>query len=253
MTALFLFPHQDDEFGVFGLLDANARMGVRSICLFLTDGAAGRATATQRNDESLRVLSDCGVSSDDIHFIGTELAVADGRLVDGLDRLFAAVLRIAECEEVSSIYVPAWEGGHPDHDNSVLLGRALAGALRQPVKLRQFALYNAFQTKVFPFRVLYPLPDNGPCSVITISRFDRWQHLRRCAMYPSQWKTWAALLPAVTLRYQLSPQQILQPVLDIRLRQRPHEGALLYERRGWTTWVDQMQRSLAFRERHGLA
>ncbi|MDB5582200.1 MAG: hypothetical protein JWR80_7376 [Bradyrhizobium sp.] len=252
MTQLFLFPHQDDEFGVFHLLDEQARQGHRPICIFLTDGVAGRATARQRNAESLQVLARSGIAPSSIHFLGTDLAVGDQSLVDHLDRLFDAVSEIALGNSVSSIHVPAWEGGHPDHDATVLLGRALAGSIDLPGGLWQFPLYNAYQTGLVPFRVLLPLPSNGPCSTFSVPRGARLAHLRRCLMYPSQWKTWAALLPVVSWQYLRSPEQVLQPVLDERLSERPHAGALLYERRGWTSWDAQMRRSEQFRARHSL-
>jgi hypothetical protein len=133
------------------------------------------------------------------------------------------------------------------------LGKALAGAIDPQPELWQFALYNSYQTGLLPFRVLFPLPENGPCSTLEVTGKARLEHLGRCMMYPSQWKTWAVLLPAVVLRYQLSSEQTLQPVLAERLRQKPHAGRLLYERRGWTTWEEQMDKSRNFRERHLLA
>jgi LmbE family N-acetylglucosaminyl deacetylase len=248
-TQLFLFPHQDDEFGVFPLLDQPA---TRAVCVYLTDGVAGRATAAQRNAESLGVLRRCGISDDRIRFPGTELGVRDGTLVDALDRMFDATLSLAMTRQVTAIHVPAWEGGHPDHDAAVLLGRALAAALRLEGALWQFPLYNAWRTSLVPFRVLHALPENGPRRTLPVAGSARREHLRRCLMYPSQWKTWAAIWPFVALRYLSAPGQTLQPVIDARLSERPHAGALLYERRKWTTWDEQMSRSLAFRRRHGL-
>jgi LmbE family N-acetylglucosaminyl deacetylase len=253
LTHLFLFPHQDDEFGVFHLLDEQVKRGYRVVCVYLTDGVAGTATARQRNAESSRVLARSGIGAPDILFLGTDLSVRDGALVDNLDCLFDATLQIAVENSITSIHVPAWEGGHPDHDAAVLLGRALAGALKLHGQLWQFALYNAYQVGLVPLRILYPLPENGRLETFAVSRAARLDHLARCLAYPSQWKTWAVLLPMLALRYQLSPQQVLQPVLDERLSRRPHAGALLYERRNWTTWDQQMTKSRGFRARHYLS
>jgi hypothetical protein len=61
--------------------------------------------------------------------------------------------------------------------------------------------------------------------------------------YPSQRTTWIGLFPFVALHVLLRGVEQLQPVAPARLAERPHAGALYYEKRRFFTW-DQMARAL---------
>ena len=59
-------------------------------------------------------------------------------------------------------YVPAWEGGHPDHDAlnaATLIARKRIN--QEDIKIYQFSLYNAYRCRKPFFRVSYPLKKNG--------------------------------------------------------------------------------------------
>ena len=103
-------------------------------------------------------------------------------------------------------------------------------------KVRQFPLYNGRNCRGPFFRVLDPLPENGPATRRRILPRDRVRYLGFCLRYPSQWKTWIGLFPFIVLHYLCDPVQVLQPVDPARLRERPHDGLLYYERRGFLDW-----------------
>jgi hypothetical protein len=108
----------------------------------------------------------------------------------------------------------------------------------------QFSLYQAKGLPGPLFRVLAPLPENGPAAAIGIPWRRRLQHLRACLSYPSQRNTWIGLFPFVLLHYLLRGVEQLQPVTVGRLLERPHAGALYYEKRKFFTW-EQMRQALA--------
>jgi LmbE family N-acetylglucosaminyl deacetylase len=248
--ALFLFPHQDDEFGVFYQIEQERRAGRRVVCIYVTDGSS-TAAPRRRNAESLTVLQRLGVAPPDVLFIGQELGIADGRLhthvgalAAWLDGFVAAHPKIVAC------YVPAWEGGHPDHDLlhavTVLLP-AMQGRLEM---IRQFALYQGQGYSGPLFRVLSPLAGNGPVERLPVGWLDRLRYLRLFLSYPSQWRSWVGLFPFVCLYYLLDGAQQLQRVDSRRLAAPPHTGALYYERRAFLDWptlraaVDRLQTPL---------
>jgi hypothetical protein len=84
--------------------------------------------------------------------------------------------------------------------------------------------------------VMTPLIENGIVEQQKISRFDRLKYIRMCLGYPSQAKTWLGLFPFVTYSYLFIGRQSLQQVNYERLNNRPHEGLLYYESRGFETW-----------------
>jgi LmbE family N-acetylglucosaminyl deacetylase len=246
-AALFLFAHQDDEFGVFHAIEDSLRRGLRVRCAYLTHGAHG--SAARRNAESLRVLARLGVDRGDVQFAGDQLGIGDASLPRHLDAAGAWLARwIAASGAVERIYVTAWEGGHHDHDALHLLALRTAAGLGLEARVRQYSLYHGHRRPGPCFRVLAPLAANGPVEQGTIPWRARWRYLGLCLSYPSQRTTWIGLFPFVLLHYLWHGRQELQRATLARLEQRPHPGALYYERRRfyrWEQFEDDMRRWLA--------
>lgn len=242
-AALFLFAHQDDEFGVFQRILDCRRRGLRVACAYLTDGAAAGASSAARNAESRAVLAQLGVT--EIAFAGAELGIGDARLPLQLAPAAAWLDSwLARFGAIDSLHVTAWEGGHHDHD--ALHALAVHAAARHGLLARTFQ-FSLYQAKGLPgplFRVLAPLPENGPASHTRIACADRLRFLRLCLSYPSQRATWTGLFPFVALHYLAHGVQSLQAVSFDRIGIRPHAGALYYEKRKFFTW-DEMARALS--------
>lgn len=242
-VSLFFFAHQDDEFGVFQKILDERREGRRVLCAYLTDGAVNGKPAARRDRESLVVLRQLGVKEEDVLFMGPALGISDGCLPANLTRSMAWMHQWAgQFAHLAAIYLPAWEGGHHDHDALHAAGVLIARQLQLLHVVRQFSLYNGFKCRGPFFRVLQPLPQNGPAHCVTIARLNRFRFLRYCLSYPSQKATWLGLFPFVSLHYLFSGTQALQPVSLERLACRPHDGPLYYEKRGFYTWQQMKSR-----------
>lgn len=230
---VYLFAHQDDEFGVFHALDTGLAAGRRPVCIYLTDGAGQGARPAVRNRESLHVLTRLGVDAADVHFIGSENGISDGALAQDLvharDLVTPILDRISTPMTLTS---HAWEGGHPDHDAAHLLALWCAHDRDLPLSaLRFFALYNAHRVPGPMFRVLAPIAANGPITRDVIPWSDRLRHLRLYLSYHSQWRTLVGLYPFILLHYLTSGTQNLQQPAEKAPSGRPHTGPLLYEKR----------------------
>jgi len=244
--SIFLLPHPDDEFGVYAEIEAARAAGRPVLCIFLTDGAAAGQSPERRNAESTAVLTKLGVDRSDIAFLGCRLGVPDGSLAKHLARVKAgAEAIIGALAPGERLYMPAWEGGHQDHDAAHLLGLSIAGERRSAAF--QFPLYQGACLPGILFRVLAPLPQNGPVIARMIGWRSRVAYLRHCLSYPSQWKTWVGLLPFVLIEYVTDGSQRLQRVSSERVREAPHAGRLLYERRGFCTWQEFEEATREFR------
>lgn len=236
-SALFLFAHQDDEFGVFQKIMDEQRHGRRVFCAYLTDGAFEGKSSLRRNRESLAVLTKLGVQEEDIFFAGHTLAIPDGSLPDHLKIASEWIVSwLARYPMVTAIYLPAWEGGHHDHDALHAMGVIVAEEAGLIKVVRQFPLYNGYKCGGPLFRVLLPLPMNGDLEVTKLPWANRLRFLRYCLSYPSQMITWVGLFPFALLHYVFYGTQVLQPVSRERIRHRPHSGLLYYERRQFYTW-----------------
>lgn len=236
-VALFLFAHQDDEFGVYQQIILEQQLGHRVVCAYFTSGVPDGSDPTRRNQESLAVLGDLGVHHQDVVFAGEQLGISDGKLIDSLQSAFAwthSWLNSFPC--IGAVYIPAWEGGHPDHDSLHAFVAQLCTERGITARVKQFSLYNAFRRPQPFFRVLAPLQENGPVYTTRIPWRHRIRFLKYALSYPSQRKSWIGLFPFVLVHYLFSGTQALQAIRPQRILERPHSGALYYEHRRFSTW-----------------
>jgi LmbE family N-acetylglucosaminyl deacetylase len=236
-AALFLFAHQDDEFGVFQQILNEQQKGRMVLCAYLTDGATPGVRPAVRNAESLRVLAALDVPEKNVIFAGEQLEIGDAALPENMPAVERCLRGILDSYAVERIYVTAWEGGHHDHDALHAVTVRLCYALGRQAEVSQYSLYNGKNCPGPFFSVLRPLSENGIVEKKAISFKNRMRFLRYCLGYPSQRKTWIGLFPFVAMRYLFSPYQQLQGVSLERLKSRPHDGDLYYEKRKFFTWA----------------
>ncbi|MBK9197567.1 PIG-L deacetylase family protein [Candidatus Skiveiella danica] len=242
-AALFLFAHQDDEFGIFQKIVDELHAGSHVCCAYLTQGGHSNSLAERRNLESLSVLSKLGVSNKDIFFAGDTLRIRDGKLLENLDLASSWIQSWwSNYPQIRSLYVPAWEGGHPDHDALHAITVRTAQKNNILSLARQFSLYNGYRCIGPLFRVLLPIPLNGLVESRPISWKNRLRFLRHCLSYPSQIRTWIGLLPFVFLHYMVFGVQNTQLISLERIKHRPHAKRLYYERRKFCTWENMANR-----------
>lgn len=229
MTTVFLFAHQDDEIGAFQAIRDALAQGERTVCVYVTDGAWDVVSADRRNTESSIVLQRLGVAPDNIVFLGSLHGIANGRLVESLDRALQHLRSLfAQLGDVDRIIMHAWEGGHQDHDAVHLLGLALATETDRLRACRQFPLYRAPVGRWIT-TFAQPLSTNGPVERQPITLRDRFWYFTLVRHYRSQWRVMAKLCPVLLWDYLVDGCQKLQPVSLARIRQHPHPGITPYE------------------------
>jgi LmbE family N-acetylglucosaminyl deacetylase len=222
---------------VYNVICEEVKRGRTVVCAYLTDGGAYGSSVEVRNRESLSVLARLGVAEKNVHFAGPVLGIADASLPENLG-VAATWLQawLTQFSAIAAIYVPAWEGGHHDHDALHAIMIKIAEKRKMLHVVRQFSLYNGYRCSGAMFRVLTALPENGEVDVDKISWARRAKFLMHCMSYPSQFRSWLGLLPFVALHYLFRGTQEIQRVSMDRINNRPHSGALYYERRNFYTW-----------------
>jgi hypothetical protein len=230
---LYLLPHQDDEFALLKSISDDVAADRAFALLYLTDGAYGGPVSELRNHESLTVLESVGVREEQVHFLGIEYQLRDGFLYSQFKLAWQAILTFTNSlSYIDSVYMPAWEGGHQDHDATHILGLCIANKYACLSESRQVALYHGEGLPSIFFKVLSPLIANGEIIKKGIPWPQRLQFLRLFFCYRSQLKTWLALYPFVLINMLFHGVESLQPVSVQRIYQSPHRGKLLYESRG---------------------
>ena len=235
--SLFFFAHQDDEFGVFQKIIDEINVGRRVMCLYLTTGVTKGQSSSIRDKESVLALMKLGVKEENILFLGTTLSISDQDLINHINTATEWITKwLEKINLIEAIYLPAWEGGHPDHDILHAIGIMVAYKKNLYSKCWQFSLYNAFKC-IGPFyRVLFPISLNGPIHSSKISLHNRLKFMLICLCYSSQKVSWLGLFPFVFMRYLINGKQHIQPASIKRINERPHLGILYYEKRKFSSW-----------------
>jgi LmbE family N-acetylglucosaminyl deacetylase len=247
--ALFLFAHQDDEYGVAPWLVEEVAAGSRVACLYLTSGGF-RTPAGVRDAESRAALRSLGVGDEAVAFpAGERGRVADRDLpARSLEALAMVERRLEETRFVPDrIYAPSYEGGHPDHDAAHVVAAAVAARRGILDEAWHFSLYNAYRCPRPLFSVLRQLPTASLSRRAALPFAMRWRLTLLCRRYPSQWRTWAALFPGALLERTILRREFVARFDTARLAARPHEGELLYERLFATTYGEFAERVAALR------
>jgi len=232
---LFILAHQDDEVFFSTRIEREVQQGHVVWCAFLTDGSGRGTDPRRRNEESRRVLTRLGVPTDRMLFAETGGAAPDGELPRHVESSLAGLCGALEGVTLHRVYTAAYEGGHQDHDAAHLV--ALGFARRRGLVRRtwQMSLYNGFGTPWRFFRVLHPLPGARHRGTRRLPLAAAWRHALLPASYPSQWRSWAGLWPGYLIQRGMLRRETLLCVDPARVRERPHPGPPLYERRtGWT-------------------
>jgi N-acetylglucosamine malate deacetylase 2 len=262
---LFLLAHHDDEVFCAGRLRRALAGGGRVHLLWATAG--GLAPARRRVAEGVRVLETLGLPG----HAGSDLHLADQHAVEHVAAIAAAVALIvdgasppdasagdAARDEVgaaratgedaqaaratgedaqataTTVYVPAYEGGHPDHD-AVNLAAARAAASRPGLRVVEFPLY---RRGPFGLTVASPLPPAAtarePLSTLPLDEGDL--ALRSLLARANASQLAPSLLPLLSVarlagRGRAEPARPL-PAHDYT--RPPHPGRLLYEL--YTPW-----------------
>lgn len=237
-SAIFLFPHQDDEVGIFQKIVDELKDENEVFCLFFTRASNEKKNFT-RNFESTKVLLSYGVKQKNILFVGQALGIEDKYLHMHICAAYQWLKNwLAGHSDISNIYVPAWEGGHPDHDCLNAIAATLVAQATFKGKIWQFPLYNAKDCPSYFYRIQSPIDANGVIKKIPISFINRLKFIKSCLGYPSEAIAWIGLFPFFFFNYLVIGKQILQPIQGNRIFLRPHKGVLYYEVRQFGSWAD---------------
>jgi LmbE family N-acetylglucosaminyl deacetylase len=237
LALIALLPHPDDEFAILPLLERANAEGRAIHLVWLTDGAFGGVDPEARRRESLRALRSVGVQPETVAFVGIDGGIPDGRLHLSMAEAHAATVAALDAVDgPAELLLPAWEGGHQDHDAAHALGRAVARSRGFP--MLQYPVYQGEGLRGPVFRALAPLRASTVVRAVPVGRADIGRLVRACLHYRSQWRSFVGLLPMVLLRLLLARSIVLCAVDPTAPLRPPHGGPLLYERRTSWRWPD---------------
>ena len=229
MSVVYILAHFDDEYCALPLIWQAAREGRRQHFIYLAD-YRDPGLAERRLAETRVFLARQGIAPDAVIPLGLGAQAYDQSVHLAAGRLFPKLLpTVSGLGPVSRLVVPAWEGGHMDHDACAWLGVRLAERLGVP-ELRQFSLYNGPGLPGPLLRSGAPLAENGPGERIRLTPGEWLRWMAGVRAFPSQLYAWSGIWPAMFAGLFSRGGFRWQRLAAERVEARPHAGVLFYER-----------------------
>jgi LmbE family N-acetylglucosaminyl deacetylase len=225
---LVLIPHPDDE--VVGCCAAIARAkgeGCQVFGLYLSHGYLSRDTVWpwQRKGHAKRVetrLGEAAAVARLLHIrpVGWGRTRAARQIWTDLPAVKAEIDAAIERCEPEAIWVPAYEGGNPDHDAL----NAVASLYTERYPVYEFAEYN-FESGRLHAPGLPPRPEDEKLIRLSLSASEQALKQKALKLYKSE---------RGNLRYFLkSIEEQFRPLPRHDYTRPAHEGALWYTRHQW--------------------
>ncbi|WP_158815641.1 PIG-L deacetylase family protein [Methylocapsa sp. S129] len=221
---LIFVPHPDDEVVACAAAIGRAKgRGAEVFAAYLTDGCLARDTVwpwrrgrhaddvARRRAEGEAAAASLGLSS-----VGWS-ARPTRRLWRELPQVHNEMRAAIEACGPDQIWLPAYEGGNPDHDGLNALGQLF----RDQLSVLEFAEYNFFGAKAQAQR--FPFPDGGEQTIdLTPNEQARKSDLLR--LYASERQN---------LNYVGTARECWRKLASYDYSRPPHPGTLWYARHQW--------------------
>ena len=233
---LVFLAHNDDEYFVSAAIARERSAGTGVYVLYTTHGNAHGVPTGVREAESLAALASLDVSPTQVRHVGRECDVRDGTAHENLERLLDACRDPFPGVAFTRLLTVAWEGGHPDHDATYLIAAELAREWHLGHGLCEFPLYTQVGAPPPLFRTMRSIPGRPDATTIRLLLSQRVRLFFLFRFYPSQWRSFAGLLPESAWRILVRGTQPLRLVNLETEPSRPHPGRLYYERRYGVTF-----------------
>jgi len=221
---LVLSPHPDDEVVGAAALIARARAaGVEVWLWHMTTGVPAQETMWpwQRAGHADRVARRRAEAKAVAQEMGCRIAGFSDRPTRSLRLNLSAarteLSRFLHNDAIDAVWVPAYEGGHSDHDAA----NALASVFKNTVSIFEFAEYNFVGSTIQSQMFVHP---NGTETILNLAPDDVAEKRRLLGFYPSE---------AGNLGYVDQAREAIRPLAVYDYGKPPHEGKMFYQRFQW--------------------
>lgn len=221
--AVMVLAHNDDEVFINARIRALIRSGGEVQAVWLTAGLLAPSPDTRR-EESRAAMAYLGVPAEKLSFWD----YPDLRTLGHLEEIVSRLASYLSTAVPAEIYVPSFEGGHPDHDvaNFAVSQAVCRSALAAQVY--EFPVTNACRGRV-PVLGGF-VPDSVPVLRTPRRPEDRRVWLRLWQLHRSQYRYLRIPLALCLDRSRWREGEPYRPLPRHNYLERPHGGRLGYER-----------------------
>ena len=136
-STVFVFAHNDDEIFINARIRYLVAAGRKVEALWLTSGLLAPSPEIRRQ-ESRAAMGRLGVPDHALTFWD----YPDLRTLGHLEDIVSGIASYLECRSIAEVYVPAYEGGHPDHDVANFAVSHAAARIRLSAPIYEFPINN---------------------------------------------------------------------------------------------------------------
>ncbi len=231
----FILSHQDDEFGLFNVIEEVTKKQNNVFVIYLTSGLKtknqnNKNKKLQRDKESLKVLMKLGVRRNNIIFLGKKLNIPIYKLYKNLHNVYQELNRfLKKLKGKHVIYTHSWEGGNEDHDACFIIVKKMFSKNFKVSRVFEFSQYHNFKT-ILPFKVQNLISDKNKIYRNKINIKNKIKYIAYLFNYISQLYLWIPIYPFIIARILMNDYGNLKAVKKNLIFKRPHKGKLLYEK-----------------------
>tara|TARA_B100001057_G_C22863269_1_gene955482 strand:+ start:3420 stop:4190 length:771 start_codon:yes stop_codon:yes gene_type:complete len=233
---IFIFSHQDDEFGLFNVIEKFAKKRKNVFIIYLTSGLKTKNISNKnknlrRDNESIKTLLRLGINKNNIFFLGKKLNIPVYSLHRNLKNVHDEICKfLNKYKGQHVIFTHSWEGGNEDHDSSFVIVKKILYKNTKVFKAFEFSQYNNYKTKILPFRIQNFIYDKKKIYRNKIKFYDKLKYIKLLFNYVSQSYIWLPIFPFILVRIIMNDYGNLKLINKNLIIKKPHKGILLYEK-----------------------
>jgi len=224
---LVVAPHPDDEIVGLGITIRKLLKKRKKISIFFpTNGVVSKNQmwfwernqykhlVSIRKKEMRKSLKILGVDSFYYQDIPTRT------LKERISQTYEKIRKIIKIKKIDTIFCPAYEGGHQDHD----ITNFICSRFKRKIQVFEFAEYNFFKRKINVNKFIKSLNKE---KIIILNENEKLYKKKLLAVYASEKKNLSFLSPNVESYRKITCYDYVKP---------PHKGTLFYRRFSFFSW-----------------
>ncbi len=225
-NVLLIAPHPDDEIVGSYIVIKKILKKKKIVIFFLTNGVIDKNSLWfwERKNHKKKVKIRKNEMKNSMNFLGIKKFylqdIATRSLKENIEKTFKKILQIKKKHKIDSIFCPAYEGGHQDHD----VANFICSRFKKKCKIYEFSEYNYFKKKI---NNNYFLNSTKKNKVIFLTDSEKNEKKKLLKIYKSE---------SQNLNYVSLEKESYRELFDYDYSSPPHEGTLFYKRFSFFSW-----------------
>ena len=224
---LLLAPHPDDEsVGLSVFIKRKKEEGCKITIFFLTNGGISKNEMWfwERNKYEKLLQKRLNEMKNSLKFFKIKdyflQNIPSRNLHSNILKTFSAIQNIIGKKPIDSIFVPAYEGGHQDHD----VANFIASKFKKKINVFEYSEYHNYGDKVHSNSFIN---NTGNETVLEFDQNEALYKKHALSIYNSEKKN---------LNYIDIKREVYRPIFRYNYDSVPHKGKLFYKRFGFFSW-----------------